>query len=214
MSKDEDVAPEHDPGVTAERAAEPIAEELPSGSPIEEIEAALGVIPPRPSLPLPRWLGPLAVSCVIGFIPWIVFLALTLPGKQRAVDYDIAWVGFDSAMCAVLAALAYFAIKRHPAVGPVAAVAATMLVVDAWFDVVTTDNGSRLVLAILSAVLAEVPLAVICAWVAINAERVRARAYQRLRLRWERAIRIAQAAEAQLAQAGAVTRTPDRPASR
>ena len=171
--------------------------ELPSGSPVEAIEAALGDLPPpAPQLPLPRWVGVLAVCCAIGIVPWIVYLAVTLPGRSRADDYDIAWVGFDSAMFFVLAALAYCAMRRKPATGAIAAVAATMLVVDAWFDVVTTDEGPRFDWAVISAVFAELPLAIACAWVAVNAERVRVRAYRRLRLRWERALDIAHASEA------------------
>jgi hypothetical protein len=188
----------------------PVESELPSGSPIDAIEAALGVIPSRPLLPLPRWLAPLAICAVIGIVPWIVYLALTLPGRQRAVDYDIAWVGYDSAMCLVMAALAYCALRRKPATGPIAAVAATMLVVDAWFDIVTTEEGKQLAFAIGSAVIAEIPLAIICAWVAVNAERVRARAYKRLRLRWERAVAIARASGADIAPATTLSSQPDR----
>jgi hypothetical protein len=165
--------------------------ELPAGSPVDSVEAALGVVPQQLTLPLPRWLGPLAVCCAVGIIPWIVYLAMTLPDRTRAVDYDIAWVGYDAAMCAVLAALAYCALRRKMATGAIAAVAATMLVVDAWFDVVTTDKGDQLMAAIISAAFAEIPLAIVCAWVAINAERVRARAYRSLRMRWERALEIA-----------------------
>jgi hypothetical protein len=175
-------------------AAEPPPDELPSGSPIDALEAALGVIPPKQQLPLPRWLAPLALSCVIGFIPWIVYLSMTLPSDQRTDDYDIAWVGFDSAMCLVLTVLAFLAIRRKTATGPVAAVAATMLLIDAWFDIVTAKDGGDLLLAALFAAFAEIPLAIICAWVAVNAERVRARAYRRLRSRWEHAVEIARSA--------------------
>jgi hypothetical protein len=181
------------PAESENAAGQPVAAELPSGSPVDTIAAALGVIPPQPSLPLPRWFGPLATSVAIGIVPWIVYLALTLPGHQRTVDYDIAWVGFDCAMCVVLAALAYCALRRKPATEPLAAVAATMLVVDAWFDIVTSEEGTHLMFAVLSAVLAELPLAIICAWVAVNAERVQERAYRRLRMRWESAVQLARA---------------------
>jgi hypothetical protein len=168
-----------------------VAPELPSGSPVETIDDALGVLPAHLQLPLPRWLAPLAVSCALGIVPWIVYLALTLPDKQRADDYALAWVGFDSALALVLAGLAYCAIKRKPATELLAGVAATMLVVDAWFDIVTTEAGTQLAEAVLLAVFAELPLAIICAWTAVNAERLRASAYRRLRLRWERAVEIA-----------------------
>ena len=166
-------------------------QELPIGSPLDSAEAALGGTPKQLTLPLPRWLGPLAVGCAIGIIPWIVYLALTLPARQRSVDYDVAWVGYDAALAVVLAALAYCALRRKPATGAVAAVAATMLVVDAWFDVITTEKGEQLMFAIASAALLEIPLAIVCAWVAVNAERVRTRAYRSLRMRWERAAKVA-----------------------
>jgi hypothetical protein len=144
-------------------------------------------------LPLPRWVGPLAVGSVVGFLPWIVYLGFTLPEKVRAEHYDIAWLGFDSAMCTMLAALAFCAIRRHAATGPVAAVASMMLVVDAWFDVFTSSAGEgELALAIVLALCGELPLAVLCAWVAVHAERIRARAYRSLHLRWERAVRSAE----------------------
>jgi hypothetical protein len=189
---------------------EPVSEELPSGSPVDSIEAALGVLPAQPSLPLPRWLGPFAVCCVAGFLPWIVYLGFVLPRRSRAAHYDLAWLGFDGAMWLVLAALAVAAFKRHPAIGPVAAVATTMLLVDAWFDVVTAPTRDRFVVALVLALVAELPLAVICGWTAVNAERVRARAYHRLRLRWERAIRLVRAADAARlgAPAGAVSERP------
>lgn len=183
----------------------PVDHELPSGSPVQQLQEALGVLPAQPQLPLPRWLGPLAACCVIGIIPWIVFLALTLPGHQPTDDYDIAWVGFDCAMAIVLASLAYCAIRRRPATGPIAAVAATMLVVDAWFDVVTSDGGAHLLLAVLSAAFGELPLAIICGWVAVNAERLRALAYRRLRLRWERAVQIARTVDPEAVDHGAAS---------
>jgi hypothetical protein len=177
------------------------AADLPSGSPVESIEAALGIIPSRQKLPLPRWLGPLTVCCLAGFLPWIVYLAMTLPRRARADHYDLAWIGFDCAMWMVLAALAWSALRRHPATGPVAAVASTMLVVDAWFDVVTTSDKNLFILSLVLAVTAEIPLAIICAWAAINAEQIRARAYRRLRSRWEIAIRLVREAAAERAVA-------------
>ena len=169
---------------------EPPPEQLPSGSPVDSIEAALGRIPPRQAIPLPKWLGPLAVSCVVGLLPWIVYLSFTIPQRSRTQHYDIAWIGFDCAMWLVLASLAFFALRRHPATGPMAAVAATMLLTDAWFDITTSADRPQLVIALVLAIVAEIPLAIICAWAAVNAERIRARAYRRLHARWENALRL------------------------
>lgn len=158
--------------------------------------------------PVPRWLGPLAICCVVGMLPWIVYLSLTIPQRSRAQHYDVAWIGFDCAMWLVLATLAALALRRHPATGPVAAVASTMLVVDAWFDVTTSADRSQFLLALLLACVAEIPLAIICGWAAVNVERIQARAYRGLHTRWEHALRMMRPATG---ESGAVV--SPRPAS-
>jgi hypothetical protein len=170
-----------------------VPQHLPSGSPADVAESQLGVGTPsrnavRESLPLPRWLGPLAIVCVLGLIPWIVYLAFNLPRHSRATHYNLAWVGFDIGMGLVLLALGYSALRRRPTTELFAGVAATMLVVDAWFDVVTAPNREQLGFSIASAAFVELPLAALCTWVAVNAERVRSRTYRRLWRRAEEAI--------------------------
>lgn len=145
---------------------------------------------PREGLPLPRWIPALAIGSLVGFLPWIIYLGFTLPERVSAQHYDIAWLGFDCAMWSVLAVLAFCAIRRHVATGPVAAVASTMLIVDAWFDVFTSSAGQgEMVLAVVLALCGELPLAILCGWAAVHAERIRARSYRSLHLRWERAVR-------------------------
>jgi hypothetical protein len=171
--------------------------DLPSGTPLPALDAALHGDAYADRLHLPRWVGPLAVGSLVGFLPWIVYLGFTLPEKVRAQHYDIAWLGFDCLMWTMLAVLAWATLRRHAATGPVAAVASMMLIVDAWFDIFTSSAGhGEMVLAITLAVCGELPLAILCAWVAVHAERIRARAYRTLRLRWERAVHAADEAVA------------------
>lgn len=168
------------------------SDDLPSGSPVPALEAALTGSRRADRLPLPRWIGPLAVGSVVGFLPWIVYLGFTLPAKVRSEHYDVAWLGFDCAMCSMLAVLAFCALRRHAATASVAAVASMMLVVDAWFDVFTSSAGhGAMALAIVLALCGELPLAILCGWVAVHAERIRARAYRSLHVRWERAVQTA-----------------------
>ena len=141
-------------------------------------------------LPLPRWIGALAVGSIVGFLPWIVYLGFTLPAKVRSEHYDIAWLGFDCAMWTMRAALAFCAIRRHAATGAVAAMASLMLVIDAGFDVFTSGaQHGEMALAIVLALCGEFPLAILCGWAAVHAERIRSRAYRSLHVRWERAVR-------------------------
>ncbi len=138
-------------------------------------------------LPLPRWFAGVALTSAILLVPWIVYLAIELPSHTRAAHYDIAWVGFDIAMFLVLMSTAVAAMRRSTWTEPLAICTATLLVVDAWFDVVTAAHRRDLTEAILSAVLIELPLALMCAWVAHNTERLRRRAYRRLWRQTQRA---------------------------
>jgi hypothetical protein len=86
-----------------------------------------------------------------------------------SADYDIAWVGFDIMLMLVLASTGYFALRRSPLSRPAAAAMATLLVVDSWFDVVTSPPDQRM-LSIALAGLIELPLAALCAWLSYHSE--------------------------------------------
>jgi hypothetical protein len=57
-----------------------------------------------------------------------------------------------------------------------AAITGTLLVCDAWFDVLTAQPGSELLESLAEAGLAELPLAALCFWLAVDSERTLARA--------------------------------------
>jgi hypothetical protein len=137
-------------------------------------------VPPPNRVSLPRWFAPAVVIGAVLFLPWIGYLAVQLPDHARSAHYGLMWVGFDLMMWAVLVALAAAAIRRTNAVEPLGVCAATFMLVDAWFDVTSADSRSRLVGALLSAFLVELPAATVCLWIAANAARVRNRAYRRL----------------------------------
>jgi hypothetical protein len=49
----------------------------------------------------------------------------------------------------------------------------TMLLCDAWFDVITSGSGGEQLEAVLEACFAELPLAALCAFIVFDAERFR-----------------------------------------
>jgi hypothetical protein len=102
----------------------------------------------------------LLISC-LGLIPWIVVLGLTLPRRYVANHWAVAWVGFDVALLCALAVTAWAAWRRRQVVIVAALVTGTMLVVDAWFDIVTDSSTRDLVISIVTAGLGELPLAVL-----------------------------------------------------
>lgn len=121
--------------------------------------------------PVPRWVAPVFAVLGAATIPWTVYLAMSLPQQVPTHNYRVSWVGFDILLVAALLATAYYAWHGWRHVGVLAASTATLLVVDAWFDV-TTSRHADLPSAVLSAVLVELPLAALCGWIALHVDRV------------------------------------------
>ena len=142
------------------------------------VEAVDGLVPVAASVdnavlpdrtPAVRWAGVLFAVCAVVLVPWTVVLAATLPERAVAVNYDTAWVGFDVGLLAAVAGTALAAMRRSRFLGLVASATAALLVVDAWFDVVTSTAGAERLTAGAMALLVELPLAGVCCWLALHA---------------------------------------------
>ena len=101
-----------------------------------------------------------------GLVPWVVYLAITLPRRNLEHHYRTTWVGFDTLLIVALASAAYLAFRMDPRVQFPATTAATLLVVDAWFDVTTSASRSNTADALLLAVFLELPAAAFSLYVA------------------------------------------------
>ena len=131
-------------------------------------------------LPLPRWVAPLLALVAVFLVPWTLWLTFTLPSRHITERYDLAWVGFDVALATAFATTAWAALHHVRWLVPLAAVTATMLVCDAWFDVVTSSSGGEMIEAGLEAAFGELPLAALCAYIVLDVERFLA-TFDRLR---------------------------------
>ncbi len=118
-----------------------------------------------------RWTGPLFALFSVIMLPWTIYIGVSLPAREVSPNYDAAWAGFDVLLLAALAATAFFAFRRSRYLSTAAAATATLLVVDAWFDVMTTPPGGRLE-SILLAVAVELPLAAVCMWLSYHAQQL------------------------------------------
>jgi len=120
-----------------------------------------------------RWVTLLLGLVAALLVPWTLYLTFVLPSRHVTFHYDLAWVGFDIALAAVLGLTARAAFRGSHLLAPLAAATGAMLVCDAWFDIVTSTPGERLE-AILEAAFAELPLAAICGYVVYDVEGVHA----------------------------------------
>ena len=119
-----------------------------------------------------RWVVPLFALAAVVLVPWTAFLVRSLPSTHAAPHWDIAWAGFDGGLAVLLAAVAVAAQRRSSWLEGAATAAAALLIVDAWFDILTSSSGAQLAMAIGEAALVELPLAALCLLLARDAERV------------------------------------------
>lgn len=113
----------------------------------------------------------LAAGAAVVLVPWVVYLALSLPGQHKVRAWGPLWVGFDGIEL-ILLALTFWLSRQRKVVGLLVAFATgVVLLCDAWFDVLTSAPGD-LWQSVLAALLVEIPLAVILMAGAFRALRV------------------------------------------
>jgi hypothetical protein len=128
----------------------------------------------RPST-LRHWVAGVFAVLGLGLLPWTVWLSASLPPRHTSVRWDLAWSGFDTGLALAFLLTALAAWRRSPWVGAGAAATGTLLVTDAWFDVILESHSDELRISIATALLGELPAAAFCFWIAFRTERFLAR---------------------------------------
>jgi hypothetical protein len=121
---------------------------------------------------LVRLAGPMFALCSLLLVPWIFYVAIALPSRAVAPHYDLAWAGFDIMLFIALAATAYFTLRRSRYLVRASTATATLLIVDAWFDVLTSSASRDRVVAIAFAVFIELPLSALCWWLSQQSQAI------------------------------------------
>ena len=102
----------------------------------------------------------LMVGAIVWLIPWIAYLAVMLPDRYVSYNWTATWVGFDVLLLMFMVATVVLALSRRQLLVLSAFTTGVLLTCDAWFDVMTAAPSDRWP-SILTAVLVEVPLAVL-----------------------------------------------------
>ena len=117
------------------------------------------------------WVAPVFGAIGVALVPWTIWLSTSLPPRHSSHRWDVAWAGFDIGLAACFVGTAVAAWRRSPWVGALAAATGTLLLADAWFDVVLESRGAETRTAIIEALVAELPVAALCFWIAYRTER-------------------------------------------
>jgi len=109
----------------------------------------------------PRVAVVMSIGGVLLLIPWIGLLATTLPDHHSAHQWRLAWSGFDVALVLAFAFTALAGLRRRQIAITALTVLGVLLLCDAWFDVTLSWGTSEQTASILSAIFAEIPVAII-----------------------------------------------------
>ncbi|MFJ9813743.1 hypothetical protein ACIRU3_00480 [Streptomyces sp. NPDC101151] len=123
--------------------------------------------PLKAKAPLKRWTLILLGAGSALLVPWMVVLALTLPASTEVRHWSLAWIGLDALMTAGCATTALLGLRTDPRARLTASATAAVAVLDAWFDITTSQSGSDLAQALACAV-AEAALACACVVLALS----------------------------------------------
>ena len=121
-----------------------------------------------------RWRCLLATMLTAGglaMIPWLVALGWFLPRTATAPHWNFVWVGLDGLEAAGLLATGRLMSRGDRRYTITATLTGTALLIDAWFDVLTAASRSDLLVALLMACVAELPVSAVCFLVALRGSR-------------------------------------------
>ncbi|OBK40826.1 hypothetical protein A5658_20480 [Mycobacterium sp. 1245111.1] len=128
---------------------------------IQRLERPLEeVFPPTLARRMRRNRLTLMVGGTIALIPWMIYLAVTLPDNYVAHNWPATWIGFDCVLIISMIATALLGWLRRQLVILPAFTTGVLLICDAWFDIMTA-GPHQVWLSVLTAALANVPLAAI-----------------------------------------------------
>ena len=113
-----------------------------------------------PSLPV------LFLGAALVLVPWLGWLAISLPCRYLSRHWGIAWAGFDAGLAIALALTGLGVLRRAAWLDRAAVAAGTLLAADAWFDVLTSRGAAAVAVAATEALAIELPLACLCIWLA------------------------------------------------
>jgi hypothetical protein len=100
-------------------------------------------------------------ACCLGLAAWIGILIMNLPVRYTSSDWRAVWVGLDIAELAGFAATAWAAWHQRQVIIFFMIITGTLLVCDAWFDLALDYGSPGFAMSLASALVVELPLALL-----------------------------------------------------
>lgn len=111
-------------------------------------------------LVVPKWAAIYIILAII-LLPWTIYLGASLPTHHLSAHWDVSWTGLDVGLIVTMLATGILAYRRSRWIVITSSSVGSLLLVDAWFDVMSERRLSDLHQAIVLAIFVELPLAII-----------------------------------------------------
>jgi hypothetical protein len=106
-------------------------------------------------------------AAAAAMVPWVFVLGRSLPETTQVRHWPTVWIGLDLAMALGCTTTACLVHRGDVRARLSASAVAALMVMDAWFDVLTAQAGTEFTQALVCAV-PELVLAGLCTWLALR----------------------------------------------
>jgi hypothetical protein len=117
---------------------------------------------------IPAWASRVYILLGLVLVPWTVYLGTTLPKHHLSSHWDVSWTGLDIGLTLSLICTGLLAYAKSIWLIIAASTTGSLLLVDAWFDVMSEKSAFVLHQAIALALLFEIPLALMSYYLAFH----------------------------------------------
>ncbi len=118
---------------------------------------------------IPRWVVAVYTAIAIALIPWTIYMGWTLPTHHLTVNWDVSWTGLDIALIIAFLLTGLAAYTKSLWIVMTSTAVGTLLMVDAWFDLMSEHQSPEFAQSLFTAAALEMPLALISFYIAAHA---------------------------------------------
>lgn len=101
------------------------------------------------------------IGGAVALLPWVTYLSVTLPASANGGAWRTAWIGFDVILAGTLGLAGWLVWTRRQLAVVALPVGATLLMIDAWFDVTLSWGTAEQWGAVATAIFGELPVAAV-----------------------------------------------------
>jgi hypothetical protein len=115
---------------------------------------------------IPVWAASLYICSAIILLPWTIYLGASLPTHHLSAHWDISWTGLDIGLIITMLATGILAYRKSRWLVITSSMVGSLLLVDAWFDVMSERRVSQFYQSLFLAIFIEIPMAITSYYVA------------------------------------------------